>query len=357
MPIGPFKKKPSGPKPISLALQGGGSHGAFEWGVIDRLLEEEDIEIHAVTAASAGAMNAVCLAQGLIDGGRANGREAAKTRLERFWKQVNRNGGRNVFGDTSIWTNAFSGGTDWLKNTPGWRMAETFALSMSPYEFNPFNLNPLHDALEGEIDFKALRERSPIKLYIAATAVRTSKLKVFRETELTARHIMASACLPQVFQAVEIDGEPYWDGGFLANPPLWPLFYDDTPDDILLVSLNPFVRDETPKTPGEIMDRLNEITFNAALASELRAIGFVQKLLDEGLLKDTARGRYRRMLMHAITADKALADLSLGSKFDTEWSFLTDLRDRGRKAADAWLGNHLTKVGVSSSLDLKNGFP
>ena len=353
MPIGPFKKKASGPKPISLALQGGGSHGAFEWGVLDRLLEEEDIEILAVTAASAGAMNAVCLAQGMIDGGR----DGAKIRLERFWKQVNRNGGRNVFGDTSIWTSAFSGGTDWIKNSPGWRLAETFALSMSPYEFNPFNLNPLHDALEGEIDFKALRERSPIKLYIAATQVRTSKSKVFRETELTARHIMASACLPQVFQAVEIDGEPYWDGGFLANPPLWPLFYDDTPDDILLVSLNPFVREETPKTPGEIMDRLNEITFNAALASELRAIGFVQKLLDEGLLKDNARGRYRRMLMHAITADKALGDLSLGSKFDTEWSFLTDLRDRGRKAADEWLGHCLTQVGVSSSLDLKTGFP
>jgi NTE family protein len=353
MPIGPFKKKP-GPKPIASALQGGGSHGAFEWGVLDRLLEEQDIEIQAVTAASAGAMNAVCLAQGLIDGGRDGAR---KTRLERFWKQVNRNGGRNVFGDTSIWTSAFSGGTDWLKNTPGWRMAETFALSMSPYEFNPFNLNPLHDALEGEIDFKALRERSPIKLYIAATEVRTSKAKVFRETELTARHIMASACLPQVFQAVEIDGEPYWDGGFLANPPLWPLFYDDTPDDILLVSLNPFVRDETPKTPGEIMDRLNEITFNAALASELRAIGFVQKLLDEGLLKDNARGRYRRMLMHAITADKALADLSLGSKFDTEWSFLTDLKARGRTAAESWLTDCGNCIGVRSTVDLKVGFP
>jgi NTE family protein len=216
-----------------------------------------------VTAASAGAMNAVCLAQGLIDGGREGARKA---RLDGSGA-----GQPATAAATSSATPASGpapfGGTDWLKNTPGWRMAETFALSMSPYEFNPFNLNPLHDALEGEIDFKAMRERSPIKLYIAATAVRTSKAKVFRETELTARHIMASACLPQVFQAVEIDGEPYWDGGFLANPPLWPLFYDDTPDDILLVSLNPFVREETPKTPGEIMDRLNEITFNAALAS------------------------------------------------------------------------------------------
>ena len=353
MPIPPFKKKPSGPKGLSLALQGGGAHGAFEWGVLDRLLEEGDLEIRAVTAASAGAMNAVCLAQGLIDDGRAG----ARARLESFWRNVNRAGGRNIFGDTSIWTNAFGGGVDWLKNTPGWRMAETLALSLSPYEFNPFNLNPLHDVLESEVAFSRIRAESPIKLYISATQIRTSKSKVFRETELTSRHIMASACLPQLFQAVEIDGEAYWDGGFLANPPLWPLFYDDTPDDILIVTLNPFVREETPKSPGEIMDRLNEITFNASLASELRAIGFVQKLLDEGLLKDTARGRYRRMLVHAITADKPLADLSLSTKFNTEWSFLTDLKDRGRAATQAWLDDCGDCVGEKSSVDLKVGFP
>ena len=352
MPIPPFKKKP-GPKGLSLALQGGGAHGAFEWGVLDRLLEARDLEIKAVTAASAGAMNAVCLAQGVIDGGR----EGARERLDSFWRQVNRQGGRNFFGDTSIWTSAFGGGADWIKNTPGWRMAETLALSFSPYEFNPFNLNPLHDVLEAEITFSRIRGASPLKLYIAATAVRTSKARIFRATELTARHIMASACLPQLFQAVEIDGEHYWDGGFLANPPLWPLFYDDTPDDILIVSLNPFVREETPRTPGEIMDRLNEITFNASLASELRAIGFVQKLLDEGLLKDNARGRYRRMLVHAITADKPLADLSLSTKFDTEWSFLSDLKTRGRAAADAWLADCGTCIGVRSSVDLKVGFP
>ena len=352
MPISPFKKKPRS-RALSLALQGGGAHGAFEWGVLDRLLEEDDLEIKAVTAASAGAMNAVCLAQGLMD----DGREGARKRLDSFWRQVNRHGGRNVFGDTSIWTSAFAGGVDWWKNTPGWRMAETLALSFSPYEFNPFNLNPLHDVLEGEITFSRIRGGSPIKLYVAATAVRTSKARIFRETELTSRHIMASACLPQLFQAVEIDGEPYWDGGFLANPPLWPLFYDDTPDDILIVSLNPFVREETPKTPGEIMDRLNEITFNASLASELRAVGFVQKLLDEGLLKDNARGRYRRMLIHAITADKPLADLSLSTKFNTEWSFLLDLKARGQRAAEAWLADCGQCIGVRSSVDLRVGFP
>jgi len=352
MPIDLFKKKPSGPRGLSLALQGGGAHGAFEWGILDRLLEDETIEIKAVTAASAGAMNAVCLAHGLGEGGRDQARET----LEAFWRGTNRAGGQNVFGDSSIWTKAFAG-PDWLKNTPGWRMAETFAMSLSPYEFNPFNLNPLHDVLEATVNFETIRERSPIKLYIAATAVRQSKAKIFRETELTAKHIMASACLPQVFQAVEIDGEPYWDGGFLANPPLWPLFYEDTPDDILVVSLNPFVREETPKSPAEIMDRLNEITFNASLASELRAIGFVQKLLDEGLLKDTAKGRYRRMLVHAITADGPLADLSLSTKFNTEWTFLLDLKERGRQAAQAWLTECGDCIGVKSSIDLKVGFP
>jgi NTE family protein len=356
MPIGPFKKKLTGPRGLSLALQGGGAHGAFEWGILDRLLEDETIEIKAVTAASAGAMNAVCLAHGLAEGGAEGGRDKARETLDAFWRGTNRAGGQNVFGDSSIWTKAFAG-PDWLKNTPGWRMAETFAMSLSPYEFNPFNLNPLHDILEAAVNFKAIRERSPIKLYIAATAVRQSKAKIFRETELTAKHIMASACLPQVFQAVEIDGEPYWDGGFLANPPLWPLFYDDTPDDILVVSLNPFVREETPKSPGEIMDRLNEITFNASLASELRAIGFVQKLLDEGLLKDTAKGRYRRMLVHAITADGPLADLSLSTKFNTEWSFLLDLKERGRQAAEVWLSACGDCIGVKSTIDLKVGFP
>ena len=342
-----IRRKPTGPRPLSLALQGGGAHGAFEWGVIERLLEDDRLEIKAVTAASAGAMNAAALAWGMIEGGR----EGAKARLESYWRAVNQSGGRNIFGDSGIWTSAFS--PDWLKATPGWRMAETFAMSLSPYEFNPFNLDPLKDVLEQQIDFKAIRERSPIKLYVSATAVRHSQAKVFRGEELTVKHLMASACLPFLFQAVEIDGEPYWDGGYLANPPIWPLIYDDTPDDVLIVTLNPFQRHETPRTPGEITDRLNEITFNSSLAAELRAIGFVHKLLDEGLLKESARGRYRRMLIHAIAADGRLDDLSMSSKFNTEWSFLQDLRTRGREAADHWLSVSCDDVGVKSSVDLK----
>jgi len=337
------------PRRISLALQGGGSHGAFEWGVIERLLEDETIEIGAVTGASAGAMNAVVLADGLAEGGRAG----AIRKLEAFWSGVG-DSGRGVFGDLGIWSAAFN--PDWLRNTPAFNWMQGFAGSMSPYDFNPFNLNPLHDVLEKVVNFKAVRERSTLPVFISATAVKTSESRVFKRTELTSLHVMASACLPQLFQAVEVDGEPYWDGGYLANPPLWPLFYEDTPDDILIVSLNPFEREAVPKTPAEILDRLNEITFNASLVAELRAIGFVQKLLDEGLLKDEAKGRYRRMLVHAITADKRLDDLSMASKFNTDRRFLSDLRDRGRAAATEWLGSCREQIGIASSLDLKKPF-
>nr|WP_240902890.1 patatin-like phospholipase family protein [Caulobacter sp. SLTY] len=332
-----------------MALQGGGSHGAFEWGVIERLLEDETIEIGAVTGASAGAMNAVVLADGLAEGGRAG----AIRKLEAFWSGVG-DSGRGVFGDLGIWSAAFN--PDWLRNTPAFNWMQGFAGSMSPYDFNPFNLNPLHDVLEKVVNFKAVRERSTLPVFISATAVKTSESRVFKRTELTSLHVMASACLPQLFQAVEVDGEPYWDGGYLANPPLWPLFYEDTPDDILIVSLNPFEREAVPKTPAEILDRLNEITFNASLVAELRAIGFVQKLLDEGLLKDEAKGRYRRMLVHAITADKRLDDLSMASKFNTDRRFLSDLRDRGRAAATEWLGSCGEQIGIASSLDLKKPF-
>jgi NTE family protein len=337
------------PRPISLALQGGGSHGAFEWGVIERLLEEDGLEIGAVTGASAGAMNAVVMADGLAEGGKP----AAIRKLETFWRGVG-NSHRSVFGDLGVWSAAFN--PDWWRNTPAFSWMQGVAGSMSPYDFNPFNLNPLHDVLEACVNFKAVRERSTLPLFVSATAVKTSESRVFKRQELTARHIMASACLPQLFQAVEIDGEPYWDGGYLANPPLWPLFYADTPDDILIVSLNPFERDAVPKSPAEILDRLNEITFNASLVAELRAIGFVQKLLDEGLLKDHARGRYRRMLVHAITADGRLDDLTMASKFNTDWSFLSDLRGRGRAAAQDWLSANLAQIGIASTVDLQRPF-
>ncbi|QUD87311.1 patatin-like phospholipase family protein [Phenylobacterium montanum] len=337
------KPRSNGRKPISLALQGGGSHGAFTWGVVDRLLEDGRLEIKAITGASAGAMNAVVIAAGLLDGGP----EGARERLDRFWREVNRAGGQNAFGDLGGWASSI--GMDWLKQTPGWQLVQTFAGNFSPYQFNPFNLNPLHDVIVGAVDFAALRERSPVRLYVSATGVRSGESRVFRTEELTCKHVMASACLPHLFQAVEIDGEAYWDGGYLANPALWPLFYDPTPNDVLIVSLNPLTRKDTPRTPGEIIDRLNEITFNGSLVAELRAIRFVRKLIEDGLLKEGAKGRYRKMLMHAIEADGWLDDLREDSKFSTEWGFLQELKSRGRKAGETWLKAHFDDVGVRTT--------
>jgi len=336
-------------KPICLALQGGGAHGAFEWGVIDRLLEDGRVEIKAATGASAGAMNAVALAAGLLEGGA----DAARAKLEAFWKSVS--AASHPFGQAApSWMEMFTPG--WLRDTPGWRATETFAQSLSPYEFNPFNFNPLREALTGVVDFAAIRARSPIALYVSATAVRTGESRVFRTGDLTVDHVLASACLPQLFQAVEVDGEPYWDGGYLANPALWPLFYDPVPADILLVNLNPFVRKQTPRTPSEIVNRLNEITLNSSLVSELRAIAFVQRLIGEGLLQEAAKGRYRNMLVHAIGADAWLRELTLDSKFDTSWDFLADLKARGRRAAGDWLAKGLADVGVRSSCDIRAEF-
>ena len=345
------KPKPASPKrrPVCLALQGGGSHGAFQWGVLDRLLEDDRLDIRAVTAASAGAMNAAALISGLAEGGA----EAARKRLDTLWREVNQSGGRNVFGDSAIWSSAFN--PDWLTGAGFWRPAETMALSLSPYQFNPFNLNPLKRALDTAIDFEAVRG-SDVRLFVAATAVRQGRSRVFQTEEITDQVLLASACLPHLFQAVEIDGEPYWDGGYLANPALWPLFYADTPDDILLMPLNPFRRDETPRAAGEIVDRLNEIVFNAPLVAELRAVAFVQDLIAEGRLTPNGPDRYRKLRLHAVEADPWLGDLSLASKFDTEWTFLTSLKARGREAGEQWLATCFNAVGEQSSVDVKARF-
>ena len=345
----PAAADPASPRPICLALQGGGAHGAFQWGVLDRLLEDGRLDIRAVTAASAGAMNGAALVSGLATGGAVGARKA----LDKLWRETNQSGGKNVFGDTSIWSNALT--PAWLKDTTLWRASETLAMSMSPYEFNPLNHNPLKRVLEASIDFEAIRG-SDIKLHVAATAVRHARSRVFANAEITDQVLLASACLPQLFQAVEIDGEPYWDGGYLANPPLWPLFYEDTPNDVLLITLNAFERADTPKAPGDIMDRLNEVVFNAPLVAELRAVAFVQDLIEQGRLTPSAQDRYRNILMHAIEADHWLGDLSLGSKFNTEWTFLNDLKARGRGAAEEWLEDCFGDVGVRSSVDLQARF-
>jgi NTE family protein len=334
-------------RPVSLALQGGGAHGAFQWGVLDRLLEHGGFDIQAITGASAGAMNAVALAYGMVE----NGAEGARARLASLWKAVSQGGTRGVFGENLMASLA----TDWFTNNPAYRYMEAFSqqLSVSPYDFNPLNLNPLRDVLREQIDFKAVRERSSIDLYVAATAVRTGEATLFHTGELSAEHLMASACLPDVFQAVEIDGVPYWDGGYLANPPIWPLV-EGRARDVLLCLLNPLVIKKTPRSTGEIVERLNELSFNASVAAELRALATVQELIRKGALK--AGDGHGVPRFHLIGAEGRLNDLKLTSRFNNDWVFLQDLKTRGRAAAGAWLEAHADAVGERSGIDLAATF-
>jgi NTE family protein len=340
------KKTDSGSrKPVSLALQGGGAHGAFQWGVLDRLLEHGELDIRSITAASAGAMNAVALVCGLVEGGA----QGARSRLESFWKAVSHSGGRGVFGDSMLTNMA----ANWFTSSPAYNYLQTLSPAMSPYDFNPLNINPLRDVLRDQIDFKLVREQTAIDLFIAATAVRTSEAKLFHAAELTPEHVMASACLPDVFQAVEIDGVPYWDGGYLANPPIWPLVECHSPDVILLL-LNPLKSKRTPKTTSDIMDRVNELGFNASVVAELRSIAVVQDQLKRGKLK--AGSGYTALRFHMIDADHRLSDLTLSSKANIDWAFLQDLKKRGRAAAEEWLKSDFPLVGENSSLDLGKAF-
>jgi NTE family protein len=341
------KTKPK-PHPVCLALQGGGSHGAFQWGVLDRLLEEDLLDFRIVTAASAGAMNGAALVSGLAKGANEGAREA----LDFLWREVNRSGGRNVFGDSGVWSKMFS--PDWMKETFAWRMGETFASTLSPYTTNPFNLNPLKRVVEASIDFEAV-QNSDIELIVSTTAVREGRVRLFTSKAIRPDVLMASACLPHLFQAVEIEGEDYWDGGYLANPAIYPLLAREAPDDILLLPLNPFRRNDTPKDSGDIMDRLNEIMFNSPLVAELRALALVQDLLAQGRLT-TTNPDYSGTRIHAVEVDDWLGDLSLSTKFNTEWSFLNDLKAKGREAADQWLTTCAAKLGKTSSVDLKARF-
>lgn len=331
-------------KPLSLALQGGGSHGAYTWGVIDRLLEDGRLSLDAVTATSAGAMNAVAFAYGFMRGQH----EGARQCLHDFWSRVARKGAPYNALRTLSWS------------PPGFvtplQMMNALTQMASPYDLNPLDINPLREALTETVDFAELNLCRTTRLFLSATNVRTGRVRVFRTHEITADTVLASACLPQVFKAVEIDGEPYWDGGFVGNPALFPLFYSDAPRDILIVHINPLDRPGTPRSSHEILDRMNEITFNASLIAELRAVAFVQKLLDENWLADRIRSRYRRLNLHAIRADEELGDLSVESKLDTSWSFLIDLRDRGRRAAETWLDAHFNDIGKRSSMDVRTEY-
>jgi NTE family protein len=313
--------------------------------VLDRVLEDERLEIEAISGASAGAMNAVVLADGMERGGR----EGARKALEAFWRGVSESTG-----------GSFLDGAPWRKWAGMWGLDQTPIASWfdlmsrfaSPYDFNPLNLNPLRDQLIKQVDFDRVRASS-IELFITATNVETGRPRVFDRKCLTADHVMASACLPTIYQAVMIDGVPYWDGGYMGNPSLWPLFYGAGSDDIVLVQINPIERKGAPRTARAILDRLNEITFNASLLREFRAIDFVQRLIHSGRLKDSD---YRDPRIHVIGDDDLMTSIGESSKTLTEWPFLSMLRDKGRAAAHTWLEAHFDAIGKTGTVNLRAMF-
>jgi NTE family protein len=339
-PLGRGLVGPRAEKAIALALQGGGAHGAFTWGVLDALIEDGRLAFEAITGASAGAMNAVVMVDGWLRGGP----DGARERLEAFWREVSLDADLPQAQQTFV-----DGVMSFWKKTP---VGVFWNAVASPYTTNPLNINPLKRALSDTVDFEAVRRDGPADLFISATNVWTGKLAVFERPDLTVDHVMASACLPTVFQAVEIDGVPHWDGGYLGNPPLYPLYHGARSPDILLVQINPVERRETPRSPAEIRDRLNEITFNANLLRELRAIDFVDDLIIDGVLGRS--NAYKQVLLHRIDGSgSALDDASASSRLRAQWPFFLHLRDAGRDAAKAWLAENYDAVGRESTLDLK----
>jgi NTE family protein len=324
---------------VDLALQGGGSHGAFTWGVLDRLLEEPWLRIEAISGTSAGAMNAAVLADGWLKGGA----EGAKNALATYWRQVSDAAAFSPFQRTPVdklmgrWS---------LDHSPAYLAMDLLTRVASPYDLNPMGYHPLKPILEDSIDYAALA-RSPIKLFVTATNVRTGRGRVFRNGEITADVLLASACLPTMFQAVEIDGEAYWDGGYAGNPTLTPLIRETDARDTLLVQINPRERAEVPRTAADIMNRLNEISFNASLMKELRMIALLRQVADPG----TGEGaRWANMRAHRIMTEK-LAELGASSKLNAEWDFIEMLHAEGRTAASAFLESHGDDVGHRSTSD------
>jgi NTE family protein len=328
-------------KRVNLALQGGGAHGAFAWGILDKFLEDGRLDLEGLSATSAGSMNAVVYAQGRMRGGRDGAREA----LEKFWRDISEAGQNFSPVRGSGWEALLGLG---LEQSPSYVLFETLTRTFSPYQFNPFNFNPLRDVLAKNVDIDAVNACNCVELFICATNVRTGQPRIFRNREVTLEAVLASACLPFLFQAVEI-------GGDMGNPALYPLFHNQSRD-IVIVHINPIFRPQLPTTAPEIQNRLNEITFNSSLLRELRAIAFVTKLIEQDWLKAEHRDKLKHILIHSIRADESLCDLTVASKFRTDWDFLCRLRDLGRAAAARWLEGTYEHIGHHSTVDLRSEY-
>jgi NTE family protein len=330
---------------LNLALQGGGAHGAFTWGVLDALLEDSDFSFEGVSGTSAGAMNALCLAHGLMTGGRDGARET----LARFWTSV---------AASSPFSPAGEGGAGL---SPALKLMLQWSSHLSPEQLNPFDLNPLRDILSEQFDFARLRHAAPVKLFIAATHANSGKLRLFRNHELSVDTLLASACLPTIHRTIVIDGEPYWDGGYSANPAVFPLAWQCTSPDILLILLTPLRYAETPASAEDIRQRLLELSFNSTFLREMRMFAHLREEASTSWLARWLPGnrperRIGQLRFHAITADALLGDLPPGSKLAVNLPFFESLRDSGREHAQSWLDEHRNHVGREASLDLTSVF-
>jgi NTE family protein len=325
---------------IDFALQGGGSHGAFTWGVLDRFLEESWLRIAGISGTSAGAMNAAVLADGWMEGQA----EGARIALGKYWQRVSRAAAFSPLQRSPLdrlmdrWS---------LDTSPAYVMMDLMSRLFSPYDLNPLDLHPLRDILAESIDFERLR-RSPIKLFITATGVRTGRGRIFRNAEITADVLLASACLPTMFRAIEIDGEAYWDGGFTGNPTITPLIRETDAHDTILVQINPRERPDTPRSAADILNRLNEVSFNSSLMKELRMIALLRQVADAGAGEGA---RWARMRTHRIMT-AMLAELGASSKLNAEWDFVSMLHAEGRRTASEFLDQHAQDLGVRSTADI-----
>lgn len=337
-------RNPERERPVSLALQGGGAHGAFTWGVLDALLEDGRLSFDGISGTSAGAMNAVALAQGLMTGGR----DGARASLQAFWEAVAHSTPFNL----SLGTDAENGSL-----APGIKMMMYWARHFSPYQLNPFDINPLRDIINAQIDFERLRHTTAPRLFIAATHANSGRLRLFSTRELSPPALLASACLPSLHHAIEIDGEPYWDGAYSANPAIYPLLYNCRADDILLVLLSPLVHGQTPHTVEEIRARALDLAFNSTFLREMRSFAHAREYVGHSRF---AVGRLERRLQrarfHLIEAEALLSQLATETRLATGLPFLLKLRDQGRARAQQWLAAHYPDVGRASSTAIGDVF-
>ena len=349
-PVKPAARVKLNRKPVNIALQGGGAHGAFAWGVLDKIIEDGRLDISAISATSAGAMNAVVMAYGVSVGGM----DGAREKLHEFWKEISRAGEMYSPVRTMPWEKWLQAYGYQPEFSPAFMVFQAMSHLFSPYQLNPFNFNPLKDVLLKVVDFERLSYcNRATRLYLSATNVRTGKIKVFENAQMSVDAVLASACLPYVFKAVEIDGEHYWDGGFMGNPAIFPLIYNQGSRDVIIVHINPIERAKLPRSAPEIFDRINEISFNSSLMREMRTIEFVTRLIDEGALDSK---KYSRMLIHSIRDDAEMTQLGVATKLNPEWDFLCHLRDVGRNRAQEWLDANFDTVGAKSSIDLAEVF-